>query len=59
MSCVVRPPRGGLPQAASHKSSDELYISPFSARAHKAGIRDRGGKPDDISVIVSVVSRSD
>lgn len=41
---------------ATIKSKDPLYLSPF---AQKAGWMERGGKPDDITAIVSLVSSAD
>lgn len=35
---------------------DPNYLSPFAVNARKAGIEIRGGKPDDITVLISLVS---
>jgi hypothetical protein len=41
---------------ARHLSADEHYISPFTQRALKHGIRAPGGKPDDVTIILFQVS---
>ena len=37
-------------------SSDQNYMSPFAVNARREGIAITGGKPDDITVIVSTIS---
>ncbi|KAL7072129.1 hypothetical protein ACQ4LE_008754 [Meloidogyne hapla] len=41
---------------ARHLSADENYISPFTQRALKHGIKAPGGKPDDVTIILFQVS---
>ncbi|CAK5052028.1 unnamed protein product [Meloidogyne enterolobii] len=41
---------------ARHLSADEHYISPFTQRALKHGIKAPGGKPDDVTIILFQVS---
>jgi len=45
-----------IAQKAYDLSFDPDYLSPFSMSAIDAGIEIRGGKPDDITVIVASVS---
>lgn len=45
-----------IAQQAHDLSLDPDYLSPFSVSAINAGIPIRGGKPDDITVLVATVS---
>lgn len=38
---------------------DPNYLSPFAINAKKVGIDIKGGKPDDITVLISVISSKD
>ena len=40
---------------AEFKGYDQTYSSPFTAEARMQGLKESGGKPDDITVIVSQV----
>ena len=45
-----------MAKKAEEKSFQENYMSPFARGAMESGIPWRGGKPDDITVIVSQVN---
>ena len=44
-----------LAYAAEYKGYDPEYISPFSVEARRCGRKHKGGKADDITVIVAQV----
>ena len=44
-----------MAEMAEIKGNDRRYLSPFARGAHDAGRQYVGGKPDDITVIVSQV----
>ncbi len=44
---------------ARHLAFDEEYMSPFAKRAQSFGINTSGGKPDDITVLLAVVTAED
>ena len=45
-----------LANLARRKAKDKSFLSPFSLAAKSAGFDYKGGKVDDITVIVSCVS---
>jgi len=45
-----------LAEQARDLSFDPEYMSPFSREARKNGYYMRGGKPDDITIILSIVT---
>ncbi|KAK3084741.1 hypothetical protein FSP39_018193 [Pinctada imbricata] len=45
-----------IAEEAHTLSFDEDYLSPFALSAREAGINIRGGKPDDITVVIARVS---
>lgn len=45
-----------LAEQARELSNDPEYMSPFAKEARKSGYYVRGGKPDDITIILSIVT---
>jgi len=45
-----------LAEIARELSNDPDYISPFAKEARKSGYYVRGGKPDDITIVLAIVS---
>ena len=46
-----------LAKKAVELASDPDYVSPFALSARRNGINIRGGKPDDVTVLLARVSR--
>ena len=46
-----------LAKKAIELAFDPDYISPFAISARKNGINIRGGKPDDVTILLARVSR--
>ena len=44
---------------AEEKSLNKDYLSPFAKKAKQHGYRYKGGKPDDITVVVAQLSSSE
>ena len=52
LECTAR----SLANLAQRNARNKSYLSPFSIAARSAGFKHSGGKMDDVTVIVSVVS---